>query len=125
MRQRRNVVMSLLLEKAMGFFDSTNPINGLNWFTRSCKHVESPVYMYIEAKLIPICSKNTPERKNTGSACTNCSFCYLHVRCYLCLMYLVVLINGLVFFYVANLYRQKYREKIKDSPMLFLASHFF
>lgn len=52
MRQERNVVMSLLLEKAMGFFDCTNPINfanGLYWFTRG-KHVASPVHMCIEVK---------------------------------------------------------------------------
>lgn len=58
MRQERNVITSLLLEKKKGgFFDCTNPIhflNGLNWFTRSGKHVESPVHMYIEAKSIPI-----------------------------------------------------------------------
>lgn len=112
-------------ESAVGIsnncFDCASPINfenGFSWLKRIGKHLESPVCIYIEVKSTPICCESTlTEKTQSLPVQIVCSFCYLHVRCSLCSLFLIRIINGLFFFCVANLYRKKKdREMIKDCP---------
>lgn len=75
--------------------------------------------MYIDVKSALLCCKNSLTEKNAQALPVQivCSFCYLHVRCSLCLLFLIIIINGLLFS-VTNLYREKEkdREMTKDCP---------